>query len=205
MKVLALDISSAEGSMAIATNGNTSFVRQLAIPRGRGSEVFSALEESRPAWTGLTRLAIGIGPGSYNGLRIACALAESFRQALDIEVVAAPSPCLLAVEETHYIAVGDARGGRVYWAEVNNHHLEQEIQLLTYENFHRVMAVSPIPIFRVGTIPGTENLPLASPDAAVLASLAPSLTPLPSTPIIPLYLKPPHITAPRSTGFPAVH
>lgn len=198
MKILALDISSAEGSIAVAVDGGITDARRLDIPRGRGAEVFSALEELRPAWTGLDRMAVGIGPGSYNGLRTACALAESFRQALGIKIVAVPSPCLLALEEPHYIAAGDARGGMVYWAEVDNHRLPQEIRLIERNDFLQTASAAPIPIYRVGAIAGAEHLPSARPDAAVLARLAPSLPPLPPGQLLPLYLKPPHITAPRS-------
>lgn len=199
MKILALDLSTAEGSVAIAAENKILFSRKLITPRGRGAEIFSALEECRSAWDGVTRIAIGIGPGSYNGLRTSCALAESFRHALNIEVVAVHSPCLLPVRETEYIAVGDARGGMVYWAVVKNHQISQKIHLLTYDDFHRSVASAPSSIYRVGTIPHAEKLPLATPDAAVLAQLASSLKPLPPAPITPLYLKPPHITTPRPT------
>jgi hypothetical protein len=57
---------------------------------------------------------------------------------------------------------------------------------------------SATPIYRIGEIRGFEHLPAASPDAAVLASLAPDLPPAEPAQLEPIYLKPPHITLPRS-------
>lgn len=198
MKILALDISSAEGGVAVAVDGEITDVRRLDVPRGRGAEVFSALEDLRPAWEGLDRMAVGIGPGSYNGLRTACALAESFQRALGIEIVAAPSPCLLDVREERYFAAGDARGGMVYLAEVEHRCLRGEVRLIKRDEFFQMAdGVSPAPIFRVGVIAGAEKLFAARPDAVVLARLAPSLIPLSTGRLSPIYLKPPHITTPR--------
>ena len=71
MKVLALDTSSAASSVAVAQDGVIVAGRRFEAPRGRGAELFAVLEEMRDAWRGLDRLAIGIGPGSYNGLSVA--------------------------------------------------------------------------------------------------------------------------------------
>ncbi len=199
MKILALDISCADGSVAVATDGVVTDVRHFSAPRGRGAEVFSVLEELRPAWEGLDRIAVGVGPGSYNGLRAACALAASFRHALGIEVVAAPSPCLLDVEAPHYFAAGDARGGMVYLAEVRDRRLLHEIRLVERAEFSCLVAAGKtIPFYRVGAIGGADDLAESRPDAAVLARLAPSLQPLVAGALEPIYLKPPHITIPRA-------
>lgn len=194
MKVLAIEISCANGSVAVAENGRILAEVRFEAPRGRGAKVFSALEQLRPQWAGLARVAIGLGPGSYNGLRVACALASSFQAALGADVVSAPSPCLLGVEATNYFAVGDARGGLAYLAEVQDRKLAAQIDLVPHA---RIAAHRGKPVFRVGSIGGQEGLPEACPSAALLALLAPSLEPLDSGPLKPIYLKPPHITAPR--------
>mgnify|MGYP001766452966 CR=1 FL=1 len=199
MKILALDISSATGSAAVAAGGAVVQVRNFACPRGRGGEVFAVLEELRPAWVGLGTIAVGIGPGSYNGLRTACALAGAFQDALGIRVVAAPSPCLLGVDEDHYFAAGDARGGMVYLAEVRGRRLAGDIRMVAREEFLAMVAGGfKVMVYRVGGIAGAEALPEAHPDAAVLARLAPSLDPAEPGGPEPIYLKPPHITTPRA-------
>jgi tRNA threonylcarbamoyl adenosine modification protein YeaZ len=197
VKVLALDTSSAASSVAVACDGQLLAVRRFTAPRGRGAEVFAVIEEMRETWKGLHRLAIGLGPGSYNGLRVACALAGSFQMALGLELTAAPSCCLLDVTENDYSAIGDARGGRVWLAKVRGRRLSSEIELLPPDECLRRIIDSATTIYRIGEIRGFEHLPAASPNAAVLASLAPDLPPADPARLEPIYLKPPHITVPR--------
>lgn len=201
MKVLAIETSSASASIAVAADGEIVAVRRFDTPRGRGAEVFTLLDEMRAAWSGIDRLAIGLGPGSYNGLRVACALAGSVQMALGVELATAPSCCLLNVDEHNYRAIGDARGGRVWFATVKDRRLAAEIELLPPDECLRRISASAAPVYRVGEISGFEHLPVAVPDASVLALLAPDLPPADAARIEPIYLKPPHITAPR-TGRP---
>ena len=197
MKVLAIETSSASASVAVAADGEIVPVHRFDAPRGRGAEVFTLLDEMRAAWTGIDRLAIGLGPGSYNGLRVACALAGSIQMALGVELAAAPSCCLLNVDEQNYRAVGDARGGRVWFATVEGRRLAAEIELLPPDECLRRTKASAAPVYRVGEINGFEHLLVAVPDAAVLALLAPDLPSTDAAAVEPIYLKPPHITAPR--------
>jgi len=201
VKVLAIETSSASASIAVAADGEIVAVRRFDTPRGRGAEVFTLLDEMRAAWSGIDRLAIGLGPGSYNGLRVACALAGSVQMALGVELATAPSCCLLNVDEHNYRAIGDARGGRVWFATVEGRRLAGEIELLPPDECLRRISTSAAPVYRVGEISGFEHLPVAVPDAAVLALLTPDLPPADAARIEPIYLKPPHITAPR-TGRP---
>lgn len=199
MKILALDISSATGSVAVADGGAVAQVRRFSCPRGRGGEVFAMLEELRPEWEGLDTIAVGVGPGSYNGLRAACALAGAFQEALGVRVVAAPSPCLLGVDEDHYFVAGDARGGTVYLAEVRERCLAGDIRMVSREKFLAMVGAGfAATVYRVGAIAGADELPEAHPDAAVLARVAPALAPAEPGGPEPIYLKPPHITVPRA-------
>jgi tRNA threonylcarbamoyl adenosine modification protein YeaZ len=198
VKILAIETSSTTASVAVAEHGILLDVRRFDAPRGRGAELFAVLEEMRPVWQGLDRLAIGLGPGSYNGLRVACAVAGSYQLALGLDLVTLPSPCLLDVADPHYLVGGDARGARTYLAEVVQRRVRGEIALLDGEALAaRLAATETIPAYRVGLVPGHDTLPPAVPDAAVLARLAQHLAPVDPRSIEPLYLKPPHITAPR--------
>lgn len=198
MKILALDTSSSRAGVAVTDNGRILDARQFDAPRGRGAEVFAILEELRPLWSGLDRLAVGIGPGAYNGLRAACALAGSFQRALGIDVVAVPSVCALDVRASRYTAVGDARGGRIYRAEVRDRQLQGDIGLLDHGEFHSLMADgNGPPVIRIGNVPGGDALPAGFPDAAILALMAEHLPAADPRTVAPIYLKPPHITIPR--------
>ncbi|MBU3665129.1 MAG: tRNA (adenosine(37)-N6)-threonylcarbamoyltransferase complex dimerization subunit type 1 TsaB [Chthoniobacterales bacterium] len=200
MKILALETSSAVGSIAVSNAGKITASRKFDIPRGRGAELFTALQELRPAWSGCNRVAVGIGPGSYNGLRAACALAGSLQMALGIDLVAVPSPCLLPVSDERYAVAGDARGGRFYLAGVRKRRLEGEVRLVTPEEFRlQRHKKGDIPFYRIGTLAGEDDVPETSPDAAVLALIAGDLPPADPATFGPIYLKPPHITQPRGT------
>lgn len=206
MKILALEASSSLVSLAIRENNQFIAQHSFSAPRGRGVEIFTALEKLRPVWKDTDRLAIGVGPGSYNGLRSTCALAQSFALVLGCELVTCPSPCLLAVPEDRYFAVGDARGGRLWWAEVATRKLHTEIVLITPAELAAKLSTGDAPpVYRVGSVQEADHLPAALPAAEVLAVLAPGISPLNSGKPEPIYLKPPHITPPRSTagGLPA--
>jgi tRNA threonylcarbamoyladenosine biosynthesis protein TsaB len=198
VKVLALDTSSAEASVAVWQDGAILAASRFEAPRGRGAELFTVLGDLRDSWRGLDRLAVGIGPGSYNGLRVACAVAGSFQLALGCDVVCLPSVCLLDVEDEHYFATGDARGARAYWAEVRGRRVVGTIALLDAAALNKQLAAASVPVYRIGTLSGAESLPAKAPDAEVLARLAPDLTPSAPEDISPIYLKPPHITQPRA-------
>jgi hypothetical protein len=105
---------------------------------------------------------------------------------------------LLDVTENDYHAIGDARGGRVWLASVSGRRLAGAIELLPPDECLRRIIDSVTPIYRMGEIRGFEHLPATSPDAAVLASLAPDLPLADPAQLEPIYLKPPHITLPRS-------
>ena len=201
MKILALEASSSLVSLAIRENDQLIATHRFSAPRGRGAEIFTALEKLRPAWIDADRLAIGVGPGSYNGLRTTCALAQSFALVLGCELVTCPSPCLLEVPEDRYLAVGDARGGRLWWADVADRKLRAEIALITPEELiAKLSSVDALRVYRVGSVPGAAHLPAAVPAAAVLATLAPRLTPLTPGKPEPIYLNTPHNTLPRTEG-----
>lgn len=198
MKVLAIETSSPVATVAVAEHDRLIEMRRFEAPRGRGAELFTVLESLRDLWHDADRMAVGIGPGSYNGLRTACAIAGAFELSLGIELVAVPSPCLLDVAEARFFAAGDARGGRIYFAAVEDRKLCGEISLLDAGQFaERCQATGDAPVYRVGKLPGWESLPETFPDARVLALLAPGLPATDPAALEPLYLKPPHITTPR--------
>ena len=62
------------------------------------------------------RIVVGIGPGSFAGIRSALAFAKGFAIGRSCEVLGLPSPCALAANhaEEPLAVIGDARGGQ-YW------------------------------------------------------------------------------------------
>jgi tRNA threonylcarbamoyladenosine biosynthesis protein TsaB len=191
--ILSLDASTTRGSIALVNDGQIVKEIFFDFPRGRGGALFSALRDilSRPAEP--KSVIVGVGPGSYNGIRAAIAVAWGIATAREIPLVGISS--LLGLGEGSYCAVGDARRGQYYFARVCDGELQGEPELLSKDQL--VAAVRPIPEYPVFSPVGIEFLPKAviqTPSAARLARLASGLKPggLPQ----PIYLKAPHITTP---------
>jgi tRNA threonylcarbamoyladenosine biosynthesis protein TsaB len=79
-----------------------------------------ALHEAGADWRALTRLGVGVGPGTFTGLRIGVATARALAQGLRIEAVPVGTlhALALAARETEgpVLAVLDARRGEAFVA-----------------------------------------------------------------------------------------
>lgn len=95
MRVLGLETSSRRGSVALVENGRVVVSREHEVPSAHAERLLPLVEEilalSGFALTSLDRVAAGIGPGSFTGLRIGLALAEGIAMALDVPTVGVSS------------------------------------------------------------------------------------------------------------------
>jgi tRNA threonylcarbamoyladenosine biosynthesis protein TsaB len=88
--------------------------------------VARVLERAGIGWDGVDRIAVGVGPGTFTGLRIGIATARALARARDIPLVAVstlqslalarPSPDLGPAGLDAVLAVLDARRGEVFTA-----------------------------------------------------------------------------------------
>jgi len=85
-----------------------------------------ALEQAGSGWTDLTRLGVGVGPGTFTGLRIGVATARALAQGLGAECVAVSTLRALALaaladdpDGGPVLAVLDARRGEAFAAGYN--------------------------------------------------------------------------------------
>jgi len=191
--ILALDSSASRGSVALLEGGRVEREIFVETPRGRGGALFSALEEilrDRPA---LERVVAGTGPGSYNGIRAALASGWGIAQARGVPLVGVCS--LLGLDEGEYWAVGDARRGQFYFAEVRDGLLVEAPVLLDPLTIPGRVAgrrvLVPAPIF---FLPEAE---IRMPSAARLGHVG-ERSAVPAGVPEPLYLKDPFITQPRA-------
>lgn len=83
---------------------------------------------------GIERIVVGIGPGSFAGIRSALAFAQGYRLGSKCEVLGLPSPCAVIgalmpseVAKGKIAVVGDARQGKFWIALFVGGELEREI------------------------------------------------------------------------------
>ncbi len=184
MTILALECSCAVGSVAILSGREVLAEQTFETPRGRGTALFPALE----AMLHLARpeaVVVGTGPGSYNGLRAALAVAWGISRGLGIACHGVPS--VLGFDATDYTVLGDARAGQLFVARVRGGRLDAEPFLCTPREAVDVAGT----VFSVSAVPGIRATP-AMPQARVLAGRREAF----GAPV-PIYLKPPHITTSR--------
>ena len=206
MKILAIDSSSPVASVAfVSIQGLESeilFSSDVAHKRSDSSTLFEGLQ-SAVALCGLPdALCVGLGPGSYNGLRAGIAAARAFATALELPLFSFPSPLALPGPDEGFWALGDARGGHYWIAAIRKGVFLQEPKLVAPSDImQELQSHHDFPLFSSSSLAGLEHLIQATPDAGRLAILAKKADPCSSVDSItpePLYLKPPHITTPRT-------
>jgi tRNA threonylcarbamoyladenosine biosynthesis protein TsaB len=74
------------------------------------------LAQAGLGWGELERIAVGVGPGTFTGLRIGIATARGLAQALGVELVGVSSLRALAYGSARALAVIDARRGEIFVA-----------------------------------------------------------------------------------------
>lgn len=191
--ILALESSSSRGSVALMDG--ECVVSEIAVetPRGRGGALFRALEDILRSQPELSRVVAGTGPGSYNGIRAALACGWGIARARGIPFVGVCS--LLGLAEGDYCAVGDARRGQYYFAEVQAGNLRSEPRLILPAALPDLL--SGRRVFVPASIAFLPDAEIQHPSAGRLARIGASLEPDPGIPE-PLYLKAPFITEARS-------
>jgi len=120
---LALDTSTAEGSVALGSGEDVYAEERLAVRATRSEAVLptihSMLSDSGRTAADLGAVVVGGGPGSFTGVRIAASLAKGMCHALDLEMYSYSSLAAVAVgapREGRVCALFDARRGQVYAA-----------------------------------------------------------------------------------------
>jgi tRNA threonylcarbamoyl adenosine modification protein YeaZ len=191
--ILALDSSASIASVALVDAGRV--IREIAVeaPRGRGGMLFAALEDLLGDGTGLTRVVVGTGPGSYNGIRSAIAAGWGIAFARDVPLVGLCS--LNGLEDGTFCAVGDARRGQFYFAEIVGGRVSGEPELL--EDSEVAARVGARPVVAPASLAAFPAARIVLPRAGRLG-LAGAELPARDIPPEPIYLKAPFITAPKS-------
>ena len=125
MNLLALETSTEACSVALQAGARV-WQRHQATPQGHTRHLLPMVRElcaeAGIALAALEGLAVGIGPGAFTGVRIACAVAQGLAFALDLPIAPVSTLAALArggwrlTGETEWLVAADARRAEVYWA-----------------------------------------------------------------------------------------
>ena len=201
---LAIETSNAQGSVAVWCDGAAIFEASFTSERSHNSQLFAPLGMALQACTGsLSRIIVGLGPGSYTGARIGIAAAQGIAMTHDVPVIGLPS--VLSVDAKHCIVCGDARRGRFFTAEVLNGKLVNEIaqhDASALEAMREADSERPWFSFDDKSPTGLDRVALVKPNALALARLGAALPDetvfhLEERALEPVYLAAPFVTTPK--------
>ena len=200
MKILALELSSAGGSLAWRDGRDADFVREWQNDRKNSGPFFEYLVEVQKKFGKPDTIIVGLGPGSYAGTRIAISAAIGLQAASRARLIGFPSICAIECDAAEYCVIGDARRQTFFFARVRDNNLAEGPTLMPEAELREKMdkVDRKMSIFATEKLPQFERAENRYPSAKVLASLArdPNRN-FTEPPLEPIYLREPHITVPK--------
>ena len=199
MTILAIDTSTHHGTVALLVDGDLRLDETFTADRRTSAALFPVLERALAAAPRLNQVAIGLGPGSYAGVRIAIAAAIGLKLGHGAQLVGLPSVAALETNAPAYLAIGDARRDTFYFTHVEDGLCTAGPLLATADELHTLLAAhSALPVFTSVPLPAFPSAEIALPSAVRLARLAHAGRGLTATgDLEPIYLREPHITQPK--------
>jgi len=200
MKVLALELSSARGSIALLDGDKLVFSREWANDRKNSGPFFEHLAEVHRKFGKPDTIIVGLGPGSYAGTRIAISAAIGLQTASQARLVGFPSICAIESNTAEYFVIGDARRQTFSFARIRERDLIEGPDLMAeaelWEKLDKID--KEMPIFTTEKLSQFERAELGFPSAKLLGRLATdSKRQFTQPPLEPMYLREPHITIPN--------
>jgi tRNA threonylcarbamoyl adenosine modification protein YeaZ len=199
MKILALELSTARGSLAWL-NGEIEDGHDWPNDRKNSSPFFENLNAITKKFGRADTIMVGLGPGSYAGTRIAISAAIGLQLSSGARLIGLPSICAIECDAHEYCAIGDARRKSFFVARIRGHELAEGPMLFSQSELQtKLESLEPgIPILSSEPLPQFERAVIRYPSALVLASLArESHRSFSLPPLEPIYLREPHITFPK--------
>lgn len=129
--ILAFELSSRRGSVALHNGERVIAQQSWDEPAARHQALFAAvprvLQDGGASWSQLRAIAVGRGPGSFSGIRVALMTAQTFARPLLTPVLAVSSGEALAMDLAAeadgqpIVIAGDARRGAIWYAVFQPH------------------------------------------------------------------------------------
>lgn len=200
MKILAFELSSGQGSIALHEDGESLFDRRFPNDRKHSGAFFENLRLCLQQAGAPTRIVVGLGPGSYAGVRIAIATALGLRASTHAGIAGLPSACALEVETRDYCVIGDARRQSFFFARVNDGRLIEGPILESAAELETRITEATTPVYASEKLARFPLAKLAYPAATRLAEIGRAqIGEIDDTRLLePIYLREPHITMPKA-------
>ncbi|HWM26721.1 MAG TPA: tRNA (adenosine(37)-N6)-threonylcarbamoyltransferase complex dimerization subunit type 1 TsaB [Chthoniobacterales bacterium] len=199
MKILALELSSGQGSVAWLENDREPFVHSFANDRKHSGLFFENLQRCAQEFGAPDVIVVGLGPGSYAGVRIAIAAAVGLRTACSAKLVGIPSVCAIETAAREYCVIGDARRESFFFGRVRDGRLTEVPSLHSRAELEMKIMELSVPLYASEPLPQFPQAALAYPSARRLAEVgrdqAGEIADTRS--LEPIYLREPHITMPK--------
>jgi tRNA threonylcarbamoyl adenosine modification protein YeaZ len=200
VKILALELSTARGSLAWLDEDAAGFSRDWPNDRKNSGAFFENLADATKKLGAPDTIIVGLGPGSYAGTRIAISAAIGLQVSFGAHLIGFPSISAMEFDAHEYCVIGDARRKSFFFARIRANNLVEGPTLFSELGLTLKLDAIEIamPIFTSDSLPQFERAVVHFPSALVLARLArePQRS-FSLPPLEPIYLREPHITMPR--------
>jgi len=192
MKVLALELSAAIGSLAFCDDSVRLF-RTFPADRKDSALFYENLEGVYHECGAPEVIVVGLGPGSYAGVRIAIATAIGLKAATSAQLIGLPSIC--AIDQSEYLFVGDARRNSFFFAHVVRGRCMDGPKLASQAEIRaKLQAFQSLPAIAPQPLPQFADVIIEQPSALRLVELAIEADCPIEKELEPIYLREPYIT-----------
>lgn len=206
--ILALETSTRRATLAIFDRGSGRVVDQATFTtdRAHNAAIFAPLSQLVEKYRDeLTGIVVGLGPGSYGGVRVGLAVANGLSVAMGLPVIGGNSLEAWETVDDSYLVVGDARRGSFFVAVVRDRKLQGEPELVDDDELDGFLSPLLAEGLAVHTCDGkvverVARAILSYPEAGRLAARyrEADLSGLAQTALEPVYLRAPYITVPKA-------
>lgn len=198
MKILALENSTTRGSIALLENEKEPVSFQFENDRKHSGLFFQSLHQLGVRLQDLDAIIVGLGPGSYAGVRIAISCAIGLSAAFGAKLLGFPSICALEAEPNEYYVLGDARRNSYFFARIAGNRITEGIDLYRADELQALLTMVDIPVFASEELSRFPQATIRYPSAPLLGKLIKDGTVHSlENPMQPIYLREPHITIPN--------
>jgi tRNA threonylcarbamoyladenosine biosynthesis protein TsaB len=198
MKLLAFDLSTRRGTIALANEKEVLDTSDWSNDRRSSAPFFAALNNIIREHGAPETIVVGLGPGSYTGTRIAISAAIGLQRTTGAALGGISSLCAIS-DESEFCVIGDAKRASFFFTKISRGLLANDLELLSESEMNeRISSIRTIPIYTSDQLPQFTSAKLRFPSAKLLCLRAHTFPQnLARAPLAPIYLREPHITTPR--------